>query len=338
MRRAARLSLVVRRHYKDSNLMSFELFKIILKHSICAQFLVAYTVHAMPAAADSSSPRLAAYYDSFLTICGNKVYEWSNNDTPREKMMGAKQVGIGKYNRYALTIDDKLLVWGEDRQELTILMDDVSSFYAGRTGLLAIRNDNSLWRISTKSLLEFGEAISGKPFHVANSTLTAAVGDGANYYVTQEGDLYVQGRAHRGQFGNGKLTSSDTFIQSSSDVVQVVSHTGHALVLKKDGGVWGTGGNIYGPLGNHGYGDKAVEWGLIMEGASAIATGSSHSLAIKPDRSLWIWGRNEGLDPKQVISEVAAVAAGNKSTIALSNDILWQWDIGANPRMIMKCY
>lgn len=60
-----------------------------------------------------------------------------------------------------------------------------------------------------------------------------------------------------------------------------------------------------------------------MEGASAIATGSSHSLAIKSDDSLWIWGRNEGLEPKKVLSDVTAAAAGNRSTIALAKNALW---------------
>ena len=101
--------------------------------------------------------------------------------------------------------------------------------------------------------------------------------------------------------------------------------------------MWGTGGNIYGPLSSHGYGDKAIQWGFIADEVSAIATGSSHSLAIRRDNSLWIWGRNEGLTPKQVMTEVIAVAAGNHSTIALSKGILWQWDTGAKPKTIMKC-
>ena len=101
--------------------------------------------------------------------------------------------------------------------------------------------------------------------------------------------------------------------------------------------MWGTGGNIYGPLGSHGYGDKAIEWGLIFDGVNVIATGSSHSLAIKHDGSLWIWGRYEGLDPKKIMSTASAVAAGSRGTIALSKETLWQWSPGSRPKAIMKC-
>ena len=44
----------------------------------------------------------------------------------------------------------------------------------------------------------------------------------------------------------------------------------------------GTGGNRFGPLGAHGLGDKADRWGRVFDGARAIATGSRHSLAIRP--------------------------------------------------------
>jgi hypothetical protein len=216
-------------------------------------------------------------------------------------------------------------------------MEDVKSFFAGRSGVFVIRNDASLWKFNTKSLLGFGEKISGPPTHIADDILTAAIGDSASYFVSQQGALFVQGKAHRGQYGDGKLSSTERFIQTSNNVIQVVAHTGHALLLKKNGKVMGTGGNYYGPLGRHGYGDKAISWGVIFEGASAIATGSSHSLAIKQDQSLWMWGRGVGLDPKKIMSDVTAVAAGNSITIALSDNALWQWDRGGKPNKIMEC-
>ena len=244
---------------------------------------------------------------------------------------------MGKLNRYVLTNQNRLLAWEDDPGSSSVLMEDVHSFYAGRSGLFVIRNDNSLWSIPTTSLLGFGENISDEPLLIANKAITAAVGDSANYYVTPDGGLYVRGLAHRGQYGDGKLTSTNQYIKTFEEVIQVVSHTGHALVLKKDGTVWGTGGNIYGPLGNHGYGDKAIQWGLIKEGAVAIATGSSHSLAIDSGANLWIWGRNEGLEPKKVMSSVVAVAAGSRSSIAIANNGLWQWSPGEQPKKVMEC-
>jgi alpha-tubulin suppressor-like RCC1 family protein len=287
--------------------------------------------------ADSSSPRLAAYYNLHLAICGDKVYVWNDDDAPQATKSGIKQVGVGRNNRYALTTDGKLLTWVNNHQDATQLMENVGAFYAGRSGVFVISTDGSLWKVNTSSLFGFGEALSEKPVFIADSILTAAIGDSADYYVTQQGALMVQGLAHRGQYGDGKLTATDNFVQTASGVVQVVANTGHALILKNDGSVWGTGGNIYGPLGKHGYGDKAIAWGPVMDEVNAIATGSSHTLAIRADRSLWIWGRNEGLAPKKIMSDVDAVAAGSRSSIAISKNALWQWHTGSKPRRIMDC-
>ena len=89
---------------------------------------------------------------------------------------------------------------------------------------------------------------------------TAAVGDSANYYATESGALFVKGLAHRGQYGDGKLKTTDRFVQTASNVAAITAHTGHAILMTKSGDVLGTGGNIYGPVGRHGLGDKAVRW------------------------------------------------------------------------------
>ena len=229
------------------------------------------------------------------------------------------------------------MAWERDVSGPTELMREVASFHAGRSGLLIVREDASLWRIDTDRLWGFGEKIATGARRLAADVRTAAVGDSANYYVDRQGRLFVKGRAHRGQYGDGRLTATDTYVQTFDRVVQVVSHTGHTLVLREDGSVWGTGGNIYGPLGRHGYGDKADRWGRIFDDARAIATGSSHSLAIRNDASLWIWGRDESLEPRQVLSGVAAVAAGNRGSIALARGYLWYWETGAEPDRIMPC-
>lgn len=302
-----------------------------------AIFLVANLMMMTAAVASSSSPRLAAYYDTFLAICENKVYAWSDFDSPKEIMVGANQVGVGKNNRYVLTNDDNLIYWSKDSAKTVTLMNDVKTFHAGRSGLFVIKENNSLWYFKTKTILGFGEKISGKPEHIADNVLTAAIGDSANYYASQNGALFVKGLSHRGQYGDGKLTSTKQFIQTSDNAVQIAPHTGHTLILKNDGSVWGTGGNIFGPVSHHGYGDKAIRWGVIFKEARAIATGSSHSLAIKQDHSLWAWGRNIGLDPKKIMSNVTAVAAGSSITVAISNNTLLQWGSGNKPKKLMKC-
>ena len=285
-----------------------------------------------PALADSSSPLLAAYYDRFMAISSGFTCTWVGDGAPSAVGKNVRQVGVGRGKYYALTNDGVL--WGSRRigahgeMRGDVLMRDVTRFSAGRTGVLAIRNDGGLWWRAADA------AVAQK---IADDVVHAAVGDSANYYVTSSGALFVKGSARRGQYGDGRLKATDTFVQTASCVARVHAHTGHALILLRNGDVMGTGGNIYCPVGRHGLGDKAVRWGRILSGARAIATGSSHSLAIRRDGTLMAWGAGYGPDPVAVMENVSAVAAGASATIALQHDgSLWQWARGqATPRKLL---
>lgn len=293
---------------------------------------LAFGISPAAALADSSSPLLAAYYDRFMAIADGVAYAWKGGDAPRRVANNIRQVGVGRTIFYVLTHDGVLrrsATTGTPGETFgDVVMRDVDSFAAGRTGVFAVRKDGVLW---------WRETGTGAAQKVAENVVHAAVGDSANYYVTSSGALFVKGLAHRGQYGDGRLTATDTFVWTASGVSRVHGHTGHALLLMGNGDVMGTGGNIYGPVGRHGLGDKAVRWGRILSGATAIATGSSHSLAILPGGTLMAWGAGYGPDPVAVMKGVAAVAAGSSSTIALKQDgSLWQWGRdAAKPRKLI---
>jgi uncharacterized repeat protein (TIGR01451 family) len=111
-----------------------------------------------------------------------------------------------------------------------------------------------------------------------------------------------------------------------------------SLVLASDGTVWAWGDNSEGQLGN---GTVApTEWvppvpaqvgGLT--GVTAIAAGYGHSLALKADGTVWVWG-NDGafaiLQPTPVqaggIANVQAIAAGRGTSLAVKSDgTVWAW-------------
>ena len=289
------------------------------------------------ARADSTSPRLAAYYDLKMLLCGQTAYRWKRSGRPQPVATNVAQVGVGRTASYVLTTDGRLVVLGERTGEQRELLDGIAWFAAGRTGVFAARTNGTLIYLP-RSESWFGESSLAQPVQVSTSASAASIGDSADYFVAGDGTLFVKGLAHRGQYGDGKLETTDEFVAVASNVIAVKAHTGHALLLKGDGRVMGTGGNIYGPLGRHGIGDKAISWGVIFQDARAIATGSSHSLAIRRDGSLWRWGRDIGLDPAKVMDNVVAAAADRTGSLALlSDNSLWQWQRGGKPRRHFQC-
>ena len=281
----------------------------------------------VPAArADASGPALAAYYDRHMALRDGVAWGWQGRGTPRRLLDGVRQVGVGRDHGYALLHDGRLLRWADDPARSEVLREAVAWFAAGHSGWFAADATQQLWH---------GASGAAAPRQVADAVVAACIGDSADYYITRDGRLHVHGLAHRGQYGDGKLLATPGFVATAADAVSVKAHTGHAIYLRKDGVVLGTGGNRYGPLSHHGLGDKADRWGPIFDGAVAIATGSRHSLALRADGSLWAWGEGFGITPRKVHEQARVVAAGDTVTLALSADgRLWQWDGGEGPRQL----
>lgn len=277
--------------------------------------------------ADSSSPTLASYYARHMALVSGVAHGWVGQGAPQRLMAGVRQVGVSRDAWFALRETGELVTWTDAPERAAVLMRSVGSFAAGQSGWFAIDRAMGLWH---------GTAGGAAPQHVAQGAVAACIGDGADYYIASDGSLFVKGLAHRGQYGDGKLAPTPDFVATASDAVAVAAHTGHAIYLRRDGVVLGTGGNRYGPLSSHGLGDKADRWGPIFEGATAIATGSRHSVALRADGSMWAWGAGFDIAPRKLRDGVRAVAAGDSATLAWAADgTLWQWEAGAGPQQVM---
>lgn len=287
-------------------------------------FAFAMLISATTAQADSSSRDLASYYERHMALEGDVAYGWVGRGEPRRQLAGVVQVGVSQDAFFALLSDDTLQSWSDNPERATTLMRGVKRFAAGASGWFAIDAAGVLWQAA---------ASGATPKRIAEDVIEACIGDSADYYIRRDGRLFVKGLAHRGQYGDGKLVATTDFVATAHEAVAVKAHTGHALHLRRDGKVMGTGGNRFGPLSSHGLGDKADRWGQVFDGATAIATGSRHSLAIRTDGSLWAWGEGFSMEPTKLLDEVKDVAAGDTTTIARTRDgVLWQWDTGrSNP-------
>lgn len=289
--------------------------------------LAALLLMNTPAHADASGATLASYYERHVALQDGVAWGWTGKGTPRAMLTGVVQVAAAKDDFLALKSDGTLVSWADDPARARTLMRHVAKFAAGDSGWFAIDRDAVLWYGARRE--------TTPPLRVAENVADACIGDSADYYVTRDGRLFAKGLAHRGQYGDGLLKATDAFVPTAQDAVAVRAHTGHAIHLARDGTVYGTGGNRFGPLSHHGLGDKADRWGPIFRGATAIATGSRHSLALKADGSLWAWGEGFAIEPAKIMDGVVAVAGGDTATLARTADgTLWQWDGGGSPRRV----
>ena len=134
-----------------------------------------------------------------------------------------------------------------------------------------------------------------------------------------------------------------------ADWTAVAAGSDHTVALKRDGGLWGFGGNRYGQVGfptpdhspEDGVNDPVLSPTQVWSSFNVVSVSAAteHTVALKSDGSLWAWGgnswgqlglghQNDQAYPVQVQpgTRWSAAAAGYLHTAAIkSNGTLWGW-------------
>ncbi|MDO8240460.1 MAG: hypothetical protein Q7T51_00540, partial [Candidatus Moranbacteria bacterium] len=203
------------------------------------------------------------------------------------------------------------------------------------------------------------------PVQTSDLTNVVAVagGDYHSLALKSDGTVWASGTNTQGQLGDNSTTQSLAPVQVKgvggvgflTDVVAISSGAYHSLALKSDGTVWAWGYNFNGQLGDNSATQrntpvqvKGVGGSSYLTDVVSIAGGSSHSLALKSDGTVWAWGYNsvgqlgdttttQRLTPVQVkgvggsgyLTDAVVIAVGNSHSLAIKSDgTVWAW--GAN--------
>ena len=189
---------------------------------------------------------------------------------------------------------------------------------------------------------EFGQS---SPIPAAANSDVKAIA-GGNYHtsaVKNDSSVIAWGRNYEGQClgtsANGyPINSTPTGApvqilgQVLTGVSAIASGRYHTIAVKNDGTVLGWGYNDYGQclgtdaggntLASYETGQSVKIMGQVLTGVSAIASGQTHSIALK-NSGVIAWGYNyngQCTVPNSAKSDVSRIAAGYNHTIAVKND------------------
>ncbi len=299
--------------------------------------------------------------------------------TPQQvDINSVKQIAAGNGHVLALKKDGTVWAWGsnahgqlgdgsyKDSTEPVEVqgLDGVGSIAAGKDNSLALKNDGTVWAWGYNSYGQLGDGSlnytgSPVPLQVPGLSGITIISCGGSHCLALQsnGTVWAWGENSHGILGDGTNESRFTPVKSKLNDVKTFNagEESHALAVKNDGYVWAWGYNYKGQLGEGGVslsdqnrmsiGPDADDYNPdIVRGltdAQAVAAGGSHSVALKSDGTVWVWGSNSdgqlglgtigGSDvtsPEQVpgLDGVTAVAAGMYYTLALEDDgTVWAW-------------
>lgn len=193
-----------------------------------------------------------------------------------------KDVSIGLYSGLAIDADGYLWSWGNNTVgglgDGTTISNTVltlpkkipsvenikfKSVFAGTATFWAIAEDGSAYGWGNKQYGALGDSSTAtSPSHTTTPQLTPvptsagatawkkiqAVGQNT-FALTELGDLYVTGSNSNGIFGLRHSTTTLNFTKTATNVKDIAVGSGHSVLLKNDGTVWGAGINNSGQLG-----------------------------------------------------------------------------------------
>lgn len=168
--------------------------------------------------------------------------------------------------------------------------------------------------------------------------------------LKKDGTVWCWGHNYFAELGNGSREHSSSpveVLQISNSKISVLSHVVsiasvgyHTLALKKDGSVWGWGGNTFNELGKKG--EEFQRYAIKVEGIpkiKEIAVGWHHSVALDYNGDIWGWGSDPAFQFQEEtrkfynqptllmgLPKFTKIACGSWHSLAIDeNKNVWGW-------------
>lgn len=276
-------------------------------------------------------------------------------------------VSVGSNHTVALKNNGTLWVWGRnDKGQLGDgtnidksspvqigTANNWKNISAGNSYTIAIKTDGTLWAWGKNDMGQLGDGTNTDKntpaqIGIANnwSTVSASESGAKNLAIKTDGTLWTWGYVYDGN-GNIGLRVIPTQIGNSNDWASV-DYSSNPKALKTDGTLWIWGDNGWGQIGASGapmyvYYPMPVGNGLNYTHWISVSDGNYHSVAIKPNGTLWACGSNSygqlgdgtTIDKKYTYVQIgtdsnwATISSKNSQNLAIKIDgSLWGWGWG----------
>ncbi|WP_274653765.1 RCC1 domain-containing protein [Paenibacillus humicola] len=320
--------------------------------------LIAFVTVSSPAAAAESGGAVQAQGDNGSQLNDGKQVN------PAMSVAQTVYLAAGMMYSMALRNDGTVWSWGDNyagelgdgtttnrRAPVQVkTLTGVAGIAAGGQSL-AVLNDGTVWEWGEKLPNGSYDSSPGPtPYQVRDnfyepleSVAAVSAGYDHNLAVKRDGTVWAWGRNIWGQLGDGTVSDEYLYgypaqVQGLNSVTAVSAGLAYSLALKSDGTVWAWGRNDYGELGDGSTVQQRTTPVQVqgLDSVTAIAAGSSQSLALKSDGTVWGWGKINNGDgtstarntPVQLtgLNGVIAIAAGSGHNLALKSDgTVWAW-------------
>ena len=225
----------------------------------------------------------------------------------------------------------------------------------------AIKTDGALWLWGANDYGQLGDNTrtnrSSPVQTVSAGTNWKQVSSGSVFVgaIKTDGTLWMWGYNARGQLGDSTIADRSSPVQTiagGTSWKQVSCGARHSAAIKTDGTLWTWGDNGAGQLGDNTITNRSSPVQTIAAGTNwkQVSCGGYHTVAIKTDGTLWLWGDNSNgqlgdstiADRSSPVQTIAggtswkqvdcsgSIISGNNTAAIKTDGTLWTWgDNGA---------
>lgn len=266
----------------------------------------------VPGLANVVSVAAGGWHSAALKSDGT-VWVWGNPAfgylilTPTQLSGQSGITAIAACGNYTLLLKNDGTVWicsGSTPLQLQNL-SGIVSIAAGGGHSIAAKSDGTIWTWGSNHCGQLGDGTTISqmtPVQVwddgGNHASSVAASQFASFALLADGTVRAWGYNSWGQLGDGTVVwrPAPVVVASLTGAASLgtSASSNHAFALKNDGTVWGWGWN--GPEGRLGDGStgsyQSTPIQTLFSGAAAVSAGGLHSLGLKTDGTLWVWGGN----------------------------------------------